>query len=105
MAKPVSQRRAEEGRTGESKNARLSSYLQAKRPYPATRREADELFRPVAGNAPAGSARLHRMNAHGLLHPERRPITQAEAHHAILDALYPCDPGATAEGDTPSPTA
>lgn len=94
MAKPVSQRRAEEGRTGESKNGRQSTYQRAKRPYPATRHEADETFRPAAPNARAKSARLFRANELGLLHPEGRPITQGEAHQLILDALYPPDQAA-----------
>lgn len=91
MATPV----AERPRSTVHKNARLSAFLRAKRPLPATRREADELFAPHARNARATVTRLHRANVLGLLHPEGRPYTQGELHDAILDALYPCDQGAS----------
>lgn len=82
--------------------ARISATRRAKRPLPATRDEADRLFSPSAAytNRPASAPRLVRMQALGLI-PQ---YTNAEAHQLILDALYPCDPGATPEGDTPSPT-
>jgi len=70
-------------------NARLSARLRRRRPFPATRAEADALYKPGSRNARAMPERLYRMNMLGLLHPEGRPITQGEAHDAVLDALYP----------------
>ena len=63
---------------------------------PATRREADELFRPSAAYTDklASAPRLVRMQALGLI-PQ---YTNAEAHALILDALYPHEQGDT---DTP----
>ena len=103
MATPLLERGATQTPTVQ-RNARYSLWARAKRPIPATRREADELFAPHARNAQARATRLHRANVLGLLHPEGRPYTAGELHEMILDALYPCDPGATPEGDTPSPT-
>lgn len=87
MATLVADRRAAEGRTG----GRTSSTRRARRPLPATRAEAASQFEPAARIAdwPAVASRIFRMNRLGLLHPEGRPITNAEAHQAILDALYP----------------
>lgn len=66
-------------------------FLRSKRPFPATRQEADEVYAPHARNAPATVTRLYRANELGLLHPDRRPLTQGELHDAILDALYPTE--------------
>lgn len=71
------------------RNDRHSRWAQAKRPLPATRDEADALFKPAAGNAPAKGSRLFRANELKLLHPEGRAYTQGELHRMILDALYP----------------
>lgn len=71
------------------KNARMSAGRRAKRPIPATRREAEALFEPSRAYTPAHGGWLMRMNLLGLLHPERRPLTKLEAYHAVLDALYP----------------
>lgn len=106
MATVVAERRTQDGRdTTEAvqKGARLSARLRAKRPLPATRREADDLFAPSPRIAqqPATIPRIARLMRLGVL-PQ---LTNAEAHQLILDALYPCDPGATEERDTPSPTA
>jgi len=76
-------------------NARLSARRRAKRPLPATREEADELFRPRAGSnegAVAYGPRLCRLATLGLLELRATPgppITNLEAHQAILDTLYP----------------
>lgn len=73
----------------------MSATRRAKRPLPATREEADELFRPRAGGnerAVAYGPRLCRLAQLGLLELRSTsgpPITNAEAHAAILDALYP----------------
>ena len=78
-----------------SKNTRLSLHARARRPLPDTKQEADELYRPKTPTdaaRPAWGQRLCRMNALGLFHPEGRPITNTEAHEAILNAIY---------GDTP----
>lgn len=93
MSAPVADREAT-ARSGSPSqgNARLSQHRRAKRPLPATRREADELFAPRARIAPAGASRLARLNALGLLELRTTPgppLTQGEAHAAILDALYP----------------
>lgn len=80
------------------RNARLSRFLRAKRPLPATRREADEIWRPHTGNVPARGTRLHRANVLGLLHPEGRPLTALEVHEAILDAIYGPEPHEQADG-------
>lgn len=78
-------------------NARESERRRQKRPIPATRHDADQLYAPGARTAHsrAMANRLYRLNVLGLLHPEGRPITNAEAHQLILDALYPCDQGAS----------
>lgn len=104
MTKTVAQRRAENGETGESRNARLSLFLRSKRPIPTTRREADGIYAPHAQYAPATLARLYRLNAMGLLELRTTPgesITQGQAHEAILDAIYgPEEPHEQAvEGD------
>lgn len=87
MATPVAERRANEGREGEGKNARISAHLRSKRPLPATRREADRLFSPSAriAHQPATIPRIARLMRLGVL-PQ---YTNAEAHTMILDALYP----------------
>lgn len=85
MATPVAER---PGSTVQ-KNARMSAGRRAKRPIPATRREAEALFEPSRAYTPAHGGWLMRMNLLGLLHPERRPLTKLEAYHAVLDALYP----------------
>lgn len=106
MATPVAERPVQQSRDttdAVEKQARLSARLRAKRPLPETRREADRLFGPSPriAHQPATIPRIARLVKLGVL-PQ---YTNAEAHAAILDALYPCDPGATTEGDTPSPTA
>lgn len=71
--------------------ARLSARRRARRPLPATRSEADELFRPSRPDALVLPPRLARLNALGCLRlvpPGSGGITQAQAHEAILDAMY-----------------
>lgn len=97
MATPVEDRQPGErsGRTGTpSRNARLSQHRRSKRPLPATRHEADEIFAPRARIAPARASRLERLCRLGcltLVPAGTGHITQGQAHHAILDALYPED--------------
>lgn len=77
------------------RNARLSARLRATRPFPATRHDADELYRPASRTARAKSPRLARLNELGLLEVREtpgEPLTSLKAHQAILDALYPEDP-------------
>lgn len=68
------------------KNARLSSRLRAKRPIPATRREADDLFGPSAriAHQKATIPRVARLMQLGLI-PQ---YTNEQAHELILDAMY-----------------
>jgi len=85
-------KRTQAGQATIERNARTSATKRARRPLPATRAEADALYRPGARIACATIERLYRMNKLGLLGLRDAPgpqITNAEAHQAILDALYP----------------
>ena len=89
MAKPVEDRRAEEGRP--APNGRSSLSARSKKPLPDTREEADFLYRPKNPRdavRPSWGQRLCMMNRLGLFHPEGRPITNQEAHEALLGAIY-----------------
>ncbi len=74
------------------RNARQSAHNRQKRPYPASRHEADEMFRPNSPMAQVATmprlARLLRLGALALVPPGTGRITNLEAHQAILDALY-----------------
>lgn len=94
MATPVADRQpsARSGSKTPSKNARMSAARRKKRPIPATRDEADELFGPSPAYRQklATAPRLIRLQALGLI-PQ---FTNEEAHQLILDALYPPDQAA-----------
>lgn len=88
MAKPIAERLAEAGKPSTpavEQAERLSRRLRAKRPLPATRQAADELFKPRSGIAHqrATIPRLARLSRLGVIR-----WTNAEAHEAILDAMY-----------------
>ena len=99
MATPINDRdpqpRSEQGKLNVERNAKLSARRRAKRPLPATREEADQLFRPRAGSnerAVVTGPRLCRLAQLGLLEIRTAPgprITNLEAHQAILDFYYP----------------
>lgn len=78
-----------------TKNARISANRRRKRPLPATREEAEELYRPRAGGnerAIVTGPRLCRLAELGLLEIRSAPgpsITNLDAHRAILDFYYP----------------
>lgn len=73
------------------RSTRRSQKQRTRTPYPPTRHEADETFRPLSPTGRAESARLYRMNVLGLL-AERKErgaeISRQQAHEAILNALY-----------------
>lgn len=86
MAKPVVEREKGKPTAKVKRNAALSMRARAKRPIPATRREADELFGPGPAYSlkPASGPRLARMVQLGII----PTYTNAEAHALILDAMY-----------------
>jgi hypothetical protein len=73
----------------------MSARRRAKRPLPATREEADELFRPRAGRnerVVAFGPHLCRLAQRGLLELRATPgppITNLAAHEALLDFYFP----------------
>ena len=102
MAKPLIDRVAgkpltEKSRATVERNARMSAKRRARRPLPATREEAEELFRPRAGSnerAVCYGPRLSRLAELGLLELRSTPgpkITNLEAHEAIRDFYWPLE--------------
>ena len=82
----------------------MSAQRRASRPLPATRQEADELFRPRSPDTAVLPPRLARLNAMGLLTIREVPgkqISQAQAHRAILDGLYDEAGQLRVDGDAP----
>lgn len=91
MATPVTERPNHTLTPTVERNAKLSEARRRKRPVPETRREAQQLYEPLARYTPARANRLDRLNRLGMLaiRPSPGPpLTQGEAHDAILDAMY-----------------
>ena len=97
MTKPLVERGANPENPVVQRNARMSATRRARRPVPATREEAEELFRPRSGGnerAVVTGPRLCRLAAVGLLELRSTPgprVTNLEAHEALLDFYWPLE--------------